>query len=95
MPVRLIKVRKADIDKEILRTIIKAELDAVKLYEQMAVLTDNKHIKTVLLDISREEKTHVGKFQSLLLQKDGQPAKELEETEKGRRVDRRVADSVP
>jgi rubrerythrin len=38
-PLRLGKVRKEDIDKEILRAAIIAALDAVNLYEQMAALT--------------------------------------------------------
>jgi rubrerythrin len=64
-PLRLDKVRKEDIDKEILRAAIIAALDAVNLYEQMADLTDNKHIKTALLDIAREEKAYVEQFQAL------------------------------
>ncbi len=64
-PLRLEKVRKEDIDKEILRAAIIAALDAVNLYEQMAALTENKHIKTALLDIAREEKTYVEQFQAL------------------------------
>jgi rubrerythrin len=79
IPINLDKVRKEDIDKEILRAAIIAELDAVSLYEQLASMTDNKHIKMVLLDIAREEKTHVGEFQTLLLREDQQQVKELEE----------------
>ena len=79
LPINLAKVRKEDIDKEILRAAIIAELDAVNLYEQMASLTDNKYIKMVLLDIAREEKAHVGEFQTLLLREDKQQVKELAE----------------
>jgi rubrerythrin len=79
IPINVDKVRKEDIDKEILRAAIIAELDAVSLYEQLASMTDNKHIKMVLLDIAREEKTHVGEFQTLLLREDQQQVKELEE----------------
>jgi rubrerythrin len=57
-------------------------LDAVTLYEQMAALTENKHIKTILLDIAKEEKTHVGEFQTLLLMNDEQQEKELAEGKK-------------
>jgi rubrerythrin len=64
-PLRLDKVKKEDIDKEILKAAIIAALDAVNLYEQMAALTDNEHIKTALLDIAREEKTYVEQFQAL------------------------------
>lgn len=77
IPIDLEKIKKQDLDKEILRSAIIAELDAVNLYEQMAALTDNKHLKTILLDIAREEKTHVGEFQALLLMNDKQQEKEL------------------
>ena len=77
IPVNLEKIKKENLNKEILRAAIIAELDAVNLYEQMAALTDDKHIKTILLDIAREEKTHVGEFQTLLLMNDKQQEKEL------------------
>ena len=76
------KIKKEDLNKEILRAAIIAELDAVNLYEQMAALTENKHIKTILLDIAKEEKTHVGEFQTLLLMNDKQQEKELAEGKK-------------
>ena len=65
MSVRFDKVRKEDLNQEILRAAIITALDAVNLYEQMAALTDNEHIKTALLDIAREEKTYVEQFQAL------------------------------
>ena len=37
----------------------------------------------MLLDIAREEKTHVGEFQALLLKVDKEKEKELEEGKKG------------
>ena len=69
-------------DKEILRAAIIAELDAINLYEQMADMTQNKNIRKLLLDVAREEKTHVGEFQTLLLREDEQQEKELEEGKK-------------
>ena len=63
MPIDLSKVSKENIDKEILRVGMIAELDAVNLYEQLAAATDNKDLKKILLDIAREEKTHMGEFQ--------------------------------
>jgi rubrerythrin len=71
------KVGKKDLDKEILRIGIMAELDAISLYEQLAAMADDKGIKKILLDIAREEKTHVGEFQTLLLKKDREQAEEL------------------
>jgi rubrerythrin len=59
-----------------------AELDAVNLYEQMAAMTENKNIKKILMDIAKEEKTHMGEFQALLLKDDDEQAKELVEGKK-------------
>lgn len=82
IPVDLSKVKKENIDKEILRLGMIAELDAVNLYEQLAANTSNTDIKKVILDIAREEKTHMGEFQTLLLMLDKQQVKELEEGKK-------------
>jgi len=82
IPINLEKIRKEDLDKEILRTGIIAELDAINLYEQMAALAENENIKKILLDIAKEEKTHVGEFQALLLEVDKEQEKELEEGKK-------------
>jgi rubrerythrin len=82
IPINLERIKKEDLNKEILRAAIIAELDAVNLYEQMAALTENVHIKKVLLDIANEEKTHVGEFQALLLMNDKQQEKELAEGKK-------------
>lgn len=69
-------------DKEILRLGIIAELDAINLYEQLAIKTKDNKIKKVLLDIAKEEKTHTGEFQALLLKLDKEQVKELKEGEK-------------
>jgi rubrerythrin len=82
IPINLQKIKKDDLDKEILRAAIIAELDAINLYEQMADMTRNANIKKVLLDIAREEKTHVGEFQTLLLIEDKEQVQELAEGEK-------------
>jgi len=55
------------------------EGDVINLYEQMANMTRNKNIRKLLLDVAREEKTHVGEFQALLLIEDKEQGKELEE----------------
>lgn len=78
IPIDLKKVKAEEIDKEILRTAIIAELDAINLYGQMAALAEDVNIKKVLMDIAGEEKTHVGEFQALLLMKDEEQVKELE-----------------
>ncbi len=78
IPINLEKIDKKNLDVEILRAGIIAELDAINLYEQMAVMTQDNNIKMTLLDIAKEEKTHVGEFQTLLLNRDKQQIKELE-----------------
>jgi rubrerythrin len=71
-----------DNDKEILRLGMIAELDAINLYEQLAATTNNKDLKEIILDIAREEKTHMGEFQTLLLKLDKEQVKELESGKK-------------
>jgi rubrerythrin len=82
IPKKLENIKKEDINNEILRAAIIAELDAVNLYEQMAAMTENEAIKKILLDVAKEEKTHVGEFQSLLLKYDKEQVKELDEGRK-------------
>ena len=45
IPIKLDKVKKDDIDKQILRAAIIAELDAVNLYEQLASMTDDEKLR--------------------------------------------------
>jgi len=78
IPIKLEKLGKKERDAEILRVGIIAELDAINLYEQMAAFAEDKNIKKILLDIAKEEKTHVGEFQRLLLNRDKQQVEELE-----------------
>ena len=79
IPINLEKIKKEDLDKEILRAGIIAELDAINLYEQMAAMTGREDIRKILLDIAKEEKTHVGEFQTVLLELDKEQGRELEE----------------
>jgi rubrerythrin len=78
IPIDLSEIDTKNVDKEILRASIIAELDAINLYEQMASLTKSEAIKATLLDVAREEKTHVGEFHALLLQIDSEQVDELE-----------------
>jgi rubrerythrin len=82
IPFEIGKLGKEDLDKEILRIGMMAELDAINLYEQLASLTEDSQVKEILLDIAREEKTHFGEFQALLLGRDKEQEKELEEGKK-------------
>lgn len=76
LPIDLKKLK--DADKEILRIGMIAELDAVNLYEQLAAYAKSKKIKETLLEIAKEEKTHIGEFQALLLELDKEQVEELE-----------------
>jgi rubrerythrin len=82
IPINLEKVKKENLDIEILRAGIIAELDAINLYEQMAALAQDENIKKVLLAVAKEEKEHVGEFQTLLLRRDKEQVKEMEEGKK-------------
>ena len=82
IPLNLEKVKKEDLEKEILRAAIIAEMDAINLYEQMAALTQMEDIRNILIDVAKEEKTHVGEFQALLLRLDKEQVRELEEGRK-------------
>ncbi len=82
IPINLDRIKKEDLDKEILRAAMIAELDAINLYEEMGNMTPDKNLRKLLLDVAKEEKTHLGEFQSLLLKKDLQQKNELEEGEK-------------
>jgi rubrerythrin len=54
IPIDLEKIRKEDLDKEMLRDGTIAAFDAINLYEQMAVLTENKNIKKTLMNTAKE-----------------------------------------
>lgn len=79
IPINLEKISQKNIDKEIIRAALIAELDAINLYEEMAALAKDEGIKNVLLDVAKEEKEHVGEFQTLLLMFDSEQVEELEE----------------
>ena len=78
LPIDISKLKGKELDKAILRAGLIAELDAISLYEQMAVMTEDELVRKVLLEIAREEKTHVGEFLALLLEMDQELAEELE-----------------
>jgi rubrerythrin len=82
IPSNLSKMKKEEIDREILRVGMIAELDAINLYEQLAAMSEREDIKEVFMDIAKEEKTHMGEFQALLLKYDKEQEKELEEGKK-------------
>ena len=77
LPINFSKIKKEDLNQEICRLGMIAELDAVSLYEQLAAVATSAKIKKILLDIAREEKTHVGEFETLLLAIDKEQVREL------------------
>lgn len=79
IPFKMENLSQEDINRQILRIGLIAELDAINLYEQLASLTDDEKIKAIFLDVAREEKTHVGEFLTLLLMNDEEQEDELEE----------------
>ncbi|RME55552.1 rubrerythrin [Candidatus Woesearchaeota archaeon] len=66
-----------ELDRAIIRAAIMAELDAINMYKEMAQLARNKDLRKILHDIAREEKTHVGEFQALLIHLDEEQFNEL------------------
>jgi len=78
-PIDLDKIDPENIDKEILRAGLIAELDAISFYEQMAAKTDDEDIKKVLLDVAEEEKEHVGEFETLLMRVDKEQVEQSKE----------------
>lgn len=81
IPFKFENLSEGDVENEILRIGMIAELDAINLYEQLASLTKDNKLKKVFLDIAKEEKTHVGEFLTLLLMKDKEGKKELKNGE--------------
>ena len=79
VPIDINKIKRENknLDQELLRIAIMAELDAINLYEQMADMIDDEDLKKVLMDVAQEEKTHVGEFQTMLLRMDEEQVREL------------------
>ena len=82
IPINIEKLKGEKLDQEILRAAVIAELGAINLYEQMAAMTDNDNLKKILLDVAKEEKTHVGEFETMLLKLDAEQVEELKAGEK-------------
>ena len=72
VPIDLEKVKKEEINQEIMRTAMIAELDAINMYESMASLTEDRELAAILLDVAREEKIHVAMFQTVLMEVDAE-----------------------
>ena len=59
-------IDKTEKDKQIARIAMIAELDAVNLYEKLALIATDKELKEILKDIASEEKVHGGEFEYIL-----------------------------
>lgn len=77
LPIDLSKVSAENIDREILRAALIAELDAINLYDQFAAKAQSEKIKKAFAEIIKEEKTHIGEFHALLLEIDKEQVEEL------------------
>ena len=82
LPAELDNLDPKTLDQEILRAGVIAELDAINFYEQMAAKASDPIVKKVLYAVAKEEKEHVGEFESLLMKIDLEQAEEYEEGKK-------------
>lgn len=90
-PFDLEKSNSADMEKQILRAGLISELDTINLFEQLASLSKDEKAKTILRNITREKKEHVGELETLLLRSDkeqmeglAEGTKELEKLDENR-----------
>ncbi len=66
-------------DAELVRIGLIAELDAINLYEQLAMQAKDPLVKKMFMEIAYEEKEHVGEFLELLKRLDKEQIKALED----------------
>lgn len=71
------EISEENVNVQILRLGIIAEMDAISLYEQLAAKATDENVKKLFLDIVKEEKTHVGEFETMLLSLDTQQKDEI------------------
>jgi len=69
------------LNRELIRRGLQAELDAINMYENIAQITNSNLIRSVVEDIIKEEKQHVGEFISILVMIDED---QMEGLKKGR-----------
>lgn len=82
IPINLDRLKSEDLNKEILRAAIMAELDAVNPYEHMSVLAEDKHINLILLDSLKKKKHMLKNFRLYFFVNDKQQEEELAECKK-------------
>lgn len=49
-----------------IRVSIKAEIDAVHLYDMIAEATEDERVAEIMRDVAQEERVHIGEFLKLL-----------------------------
>lgn len=69
----------ADLENQLLRLGMTAELDAINLYEQLETLSKDPLIKKTFQSIAKQEKEHMGELETLLLRHDAEQIAELKE----------------
>ncbi len=78
-PFDLTQIKSGDIEKQILRVGLISKLDTVNLIEQLSSISEDEKVKAILSHILKEEKTHIGAFEALLLRIDEQQMEGLAE----------------
>ena len=57
-----------DLDKEILKAAVLAELETISMYEQLAEMTRSRELRTTILDVIRNKRMQTGELQAQLMQ---------------------------
>jgi len=65
-----------------IRFAIASEAEAIQLYQQIAKATEDPLVIRVFTDVAREEKVHIGEFQTVLLKLDPEEEDAYKEGEK-------------
>ena len=73
------KMSEQDLEKQVLRVGLIAELDAINLYEQLVALVKDETTRKTFQNIIKKEKEHLGELETLLLRNDPEQIKELKE----------------
>lgn len=85
IPLQMSNLKNENLDKEIIRSCIIAELNAINFFEQLSMLTANDAIKHLLLTVIKGKKDYVEALQTLLLSVDAQQS--TEETKKDKKAE--------
>ena len=85
IPLQMSNLKNENLDKEIIRSCIIAELNAINFFEQLSMLTTNDAIKHLLLTVIKGKKDYVEALQTLLLSVDAQQS--TEETKKDKKAE--------